>query len=77
MKVQIFKCASGGGSTGGDVVTNVRHPWGAWYQPFGAAASAAQAAINETIPTWGNPMVVSTLTLVTSANDEGLLFVLG
>lgn len=73
----MYKYVSAGGSTGGAVVTGIRHVWVAWCQPFGAAAVVAQHTINETIPVWGTPIDGSSITLVTTANESGLLYVMG
>ena len=77
MKIEIWKYVSAGGSTGGAIVSTIRHVWSISLQPFSAAAVVAQHTVNETIPTKGTPLDGRSITIVTTANESGIATIIG
>lgn len=63
---------SDGGSTGGDISTNLQVVNTFNLQPKGAAVLATQDVVNETFPLYNNPISNDTkVTIVTAADSVG------
>lgn len=63
---------SSGGSTGGDIVTGLQVAEAVFLQPKGSSILANQPVVNETLPLRGG-----SVTIVTTANEEGSFMILG
>lgn len=69
-----------GGSTGGAVVTGLKHIYSVSLQPLGSSVSANQPVVNAsltTISTGKKAIVGGSMTIVTSANEVGTWMAVG
>lgn len=68
---------SNGGSTGGDVSTQLSVVDGAWLQPNKNAVIATQSTVDATFPRYNNPLSTVSVKIVTSADEVGYWYAFG
>ena len=77
MKMNIVSYTNTLGDVGGTVDTGLRFAWWVFLQPFGAAAPLDCHVVDMTIPTKGNPMDGTAIPIITTADESGLMVVIG
>lgn len=70
----IGKYVNDGGSTGGEIVTNLTTIQAFFLQPWGAAVNANQAVVNESFPLLSS---TGSVTVVTPADTSGSFLAIG